>query len=518
MHNPKPVPYSRIITLILFVILTIIGLIFSLYLFLSVRSVYMYVIATAFTALTLISGFFNVTTAYLYYRSFLYDSYLEGIRSRLKALGPLPSVAIAMPVYNEDVKLIERNMSRLQEMDYPREKLAFYLLDDSTEEHVREELKAFSKANGITYMHRSKRKGFKAGAMNNMLRRCREEFIAIFDYDEYLTNTSFLKDVLPYFSDQKISYVQTEKQYSKGTFFSDTINLFDAFFFKFIQPARALNNTAIFAGSCGIIRTSHLAAIGGFPEYIIEDTFFSFESDSKGFKSLYLPKVYALGKPIKTFTELVQQQWRYNYGDNQFIYYLLRRHTAPNQKRKFSALSKIDYMTHGFGLNYISVVLLMFTLVSVLIVFSQFSISNISLYSILGGTNINLDLEILGISAFSLSVLAPVVLTKMHFKSIRKGFMIFLLNFALVFIRVKAALSALFNLNYQVLWEGSKDGRRRKKVTYAIRNSFMEIFFSAALFILSLSAMTIDNISGGLWLFWYGILYVSTFYMFYRYG
>ena len=39
-------------------------------------------------------------------------------------------------------------------------------------------------------------------------------------------------------------------------FLSDSINLFDAFFFKFIQPARAFNNTAIFSGSCGIIRRS----------------------------------------------------------------------------------------------------------------------------------------------------------------------------------------------------------------------------------------------------------------------
>lgn len=518
MEDTKKIPYSRLATLTLFIILTIIGLIFSLYLFFSVHSIYMYVIAACFAVLTLVSGFFNITTSYLYYRSFLYEEYLGQIKKNLKPIASYPTVAVAVPVYNEDPELIEKNLSRLTEMDYPKEKLKFYLLDDSTNEGIRQGLKSFSARHGITYIHREKRTGFKAGALNNMMAICKEDFVAIFDYDEYLTNTGFLKDTLPYFADDKLSYVQTEKMYAKGTFFSETVNLFDSFFFKFIQPARALNNTAIFAGSCGIIRSSYLRQIGGFPEYVIEDTFFSYESDSKGYKSLFIPEVYALGKPIKTFSELVQQQWRYNYGDNQFIYYILRRGDTHGKKRKFSALTKIDYMTHGFGLNYISVILLMFTVISIFIVFSQFSIANISFSTIFVGNNINWDLEILGISAFSLSVLTPVVLTKMHFKSISKGFMIFLLNFALVFVRVKAAFSALLNIDYKTPWEGRNVTGPGKKLSYALKNSFVEIFFSAALFVLSAFAFMVDNISGGFWLFWYSILYVSTFYMFYRYG
>ena len=43
---------------------------------------------------------------------------------------------------------------------------------------------------------------------------------------------------------------------------------------------------------------------------VIEDTFFSFESDEKNFRSLYIPKVYALGRPLATFTALVKQQKR----------------------------------------------------------------------------------------------------------------------------------------------------------------------------------------------------------------
>ena len=59
--------------------------------------------------------------------------------------------------------------------------------------------------------------------------------------------------------------------------------------------------------------------LGGFPEYIIEDTFFSFESDMHDFKSLYFRRCTRTGKPITTFTELVKAA----------VALQLRRHAVP---------------------------------------------------------------------------------------------------------------------------------------------------------------------------------------------
>ena len=174
-------------------------------------------------------------------------------------------------------------------------------------------------------------------------------------------------------------------------------------------------------------------SIGGFPSFVTEDTFFSFESDVKGFKSLYVPKVYALGKPIVTFTELVKQQWRYNYGDTQFIGYFFN-HLRKKEKRKtLSPLSRIDYFTHGMGLNYISVIIIVFTVLSILITFSQFPITNLKLTNLLTANYISFDLEVIGLTALALSVATPMFLAKMYFNSFKKGFMMFLLNFALAF-------------------------------------------------------------------------------------
>lgn len=508
----------RGVSVALFVIITILGMGFSIYILLKVHTIYMFVLAILFMILSAVSGFFNAFTSYCYYRSYLYDEHLKDIQKNVKPLKDHPTVALAMPVFNEDPELVERNLSRLMEMNYPKARLNYYLLDDSTDAKIQKELENFSRRKGIRYVHRADRKGFKAGALNNFAMNAKEEFLAIFDYDEHLIDKNFLLDLLPYFENKKLSYVQTEKKFAKGTFFSDTVDIFHAFFFKFIQPSRALNNTAIFAGSCGLIRVSCLKAMGGFPEYVTEDTFFSFESDANGFESLYIPKNYALGEPITKFTHLAKQQWRYNYGDTQFLSYFFNRISGSKSKKPKSVLLIVDYVTHGFGLNYISGVLILFTLVSVLIVFSGLTIvPNFTIGSILSGNQASLGFEILGVSAFLLSLLTPMLVTKLYFKSLSKGFMMLILNFSLSFIRTKAAIMAMFSVKGHNTWTGASFLNSERKLLFALKNSVVETAFSAGLFVLGAIAIVINNLYGGIWLMGYGVFYISTVYMLYKY-
>ena len=503
----------RVITVFLFILLSAAGLAFSFYLFSVANTTYIWAIALGFFLLSLLSGFFNVSASILYYRSYFYGIYLERIKKGLKPLTNLPTVAVVVAVYNEDVTRVKNTLLGLKKMNYPEDKIKFYLLDDSTKENGINKLSKFSRENKIEYIHRSARNGFKAGALNNMLSKSGEEFIAIFDYDETLTNPDFLMDTLPYFQDPKLAYIQTEKTHSKGNLFSDSVKMFDAFFFKFIEPARALNNTAIFAGSCGIIRRKALEATKGFPEYIIEDTFFSFESDRMHYKSLYIPKVYALGKPIKKFTELIKQQWRYNYGDTQFISYFFKRRKSLRR----SPLSHMDYIVHGFGLNYISVTLILFTIISIFIVFSSVPFVNLTVHQILQAKYLSTDLEIFGTMSLILSFFIPVVLTKIYFHSVKKGFMLFGLNFALAFVRMKAAVAAILRMNPTVHWNRQRSSMK-KNILFSIMNTKLELTFAGAIFVLSYFAIITAHLTGGVWLMWYGIMYLFTTIFLYKYG
>ncbi len=508
----------RGISIFLFSVLTILGIGFSIYLMVVTNTILSRVVALAFLILSAVSGFFNTFTSYSYYRSYLYDKHLEKIQKKLKPMKGFPLVAVAVPVYNEDTAMTERNFLRLMEVDYPKDRVNFYLLDDSTDPAIRKELERFSRKHNVRYIHRDDRRNFKAGALNNFAMNAKEEFLAIFDYDEYLVDTRFILDLLPYFNNKKLSYAQTEKRFQKGTFFSDTVDIFHGFFFKFIQPSRALNNTGIFAGSCGIIRTSYLKKIGGFPEYVTEDTFFSFESDANGYESIYIPRHYALGAPITKFSHLAKQQWRYNYGDTQFLGYFVGKLLGKSNKKPKSKWLLVDYVTHGFGLNYISVVLIIFTIVSVAIVFSGLTV--VPNMIIPGGFLLGspeMIFETLGVLAFVLSLMAPVIVTKLYFGSLKKGFMMLLLNFALAFIRAKAALFAVFSKTVKNSWTGISFLKSEKNIIFALKNSIVETAFSGILFLLGIVAVMINNLYGGLWLIGYGIFYISTAYMFYRY-
>jgi cellulose synthase (UDP-forming) len=505
---------GRLLTVFLFLILSIAGLIFSVYLFYVANSLYMFTLAVSFTALSLIAGFFNVYASIWYFRSYFYKGYLKKINDSLRPLNKLPSVAIVMPVYNEDPDMVERNIKSIKRMNY-KGKLEIFVADDSSERSYSNRIEAVCRKLGITFVHRDDRRGYKAGAINNVIINCtRAEFFAVFDADEYLVNRNFLMDLLPYFNDKKMAYIQTEKRYAKGTFFSDCVDIFDAFFFKFIQPARALDNNAIFAGSCGVIRRSAFLKTGGFPEYVIEDTFFSFETDMHGFKSLYIEKVYALGRPVKTFTELAKMQWRYNYGDTQFISYYFKRKGYRNRKTPFSVP---NYVTHGFGLNYISVVLIFFTIISVGIVFSAAPFAHIDLFTLTHGT-FSLYLELLGFFAFTLSLLTPALLTKIYFKSLSKGIMVFLLNYALAFVRTKAAIATFLDRNPGIHWNKLKYRGLSGNILFSLRNTKTEVAFMSIMFGLSAFAFSQYNIAGGMWLAWYGILYLLATLFLYKYG
>jgi cellulose synthase (UDP-forming) len=489
------------------------GIGFSLYLFSVAHTMQMWAVSIFFMLLAISAAFFSIFTAYMYYKAKDCDEYINELRSKNKPLVTFPTVAIVMPVFNEDTGTIEKNVKRLMEMNYPKEKLTYYLLDDSTDKKIAATLEAFSSKNGVRYIHRENRNGFKAGAFNNMLHQSKEDFIALFDYDEYLTNTNFLMDLLPFFEDKKLCYLQTEKHFAKGNFFSDTVDLFNGFFFKFIQSARIFDNTAMFAGSCGIIRTKTIKELGGFPEYVTEDTFFSFESDMHGYKGLYIPGVYALGEPMNTFTSVAKQQWRYNYGVNQFMMYYLKH----ANKKNLSTKAKIEYMVHGFGLNFLSLVLILFTIASVLLVFFAFPFSSFTISQFISQPTVLQYLEILGMFSFLLSLTVPVILTKIYFKSLKKGLMLFALNFALAFIRTKAAIAAIFNRSPYLSWT-KVNGKNTHNFYTALTKTRVELTFSAFLFVAAFAALWTRNTTGGIWLCWYGAMFVLTTILFYKYG
>src|SRR5688572_1420848 len=99
-------------------------------------------------------------------------------------LAKLPRVTVQLPIYNE-MYVVERLVDAVCQIDYPRELLEIQILDDSTDgtTAISEACVERKRSEGfdIHLIHRANRHGFKAGALENGLKRATSDFIAIFD-------------------------------------------------------------------------------------------------------------------------------------------------------------------------------------------------------------------------------------------------------------------------------------------------------------------------------------------------
>ena len=95
-------------------------------------------------------------------------------------------MTIQLPIFNE-MYVVDRLVDAVCRIDYPKELLEIQVLDDSTDETTAVSELAVRRwaAQGfdISYLHRTDRTGFKAGALDEGLKVAKGQFVAIFDAD-----------------------------------------------------------------------------------------------------------------------------------------------------------------------------------------------------------------------------------------------------------------------------------------------------------------------------------------------
>src|SRR5687768_459361 len=150
--------------------------------------------------------------AHLVYQCFRHRRRIEVGQRRVEiAEADLPTVTVQLPIFNE-ATVAARLIEATGRLDYPVHKLEIQVLDDSTDETVRiaREAVELLAARGIDAQHvrRPSRHGYKAGALDYGLASAKGELIAIFDAD-FIPQSSFLRDVVGHFQDQRTGMVQT---------------------------------------------------------------------------------------------------------------------------------------------------------------------------------------------------------------------------------------------------------------------------------------------------------------------
>lgn len=232
----------------------------------------------------------------------------------------IPFVTIQLPVYNEQY-MMERLLENISKLEYPSSKLEIQVLDDSTDDSVRdtaERIKAL-KATGLDIHHirRTNRTGFKAGALKDGLKIAKGDFIAIFDAD-FMPSGDWLKKTVIYFKDEEIGVVQTRwghinREYSTLT----RIQAFalDAHFTLEQVGRNAKGHFINFNGTAGIWRKECILDAGNWEgDTLTEDLDLSYRAQLKNWKFKYLEDVETPAELPVVISAARSQQFRWNKG------------------------------------------------------------------------------------------------------------------------------------------------------------------------------------------------------------
>jgi len=261
-----------------------------------------------------------------------------------------PSVDIYIPTYNESLEVVRATVVAALDMDWPKDKLNVYLLDDGR----REEFARYCARVGATHLTRSDNKHAKAGNINAALLKTDGDFIAIFDCD-HVPSRTFLKISMGVLIQQdNMSLVQTPHHFFTPDPFERNLRLFrkvpneGELFYGLMQPGNDFWNAAFFCGSCAVIRRTMLEEVGGIAvETVTEDAHTALKLHAMGYDSAYIAIPQAAGLATETISAHVGQRTRWGRGMAQIF-----RVDNPIFKRGLSLGQRLCYFNGMFHFFY----------------------------------------------------------------------------------------------------------------------------------------------------------------------
>ncbi|MGD8342828.1 MAG: glycosyltransferase family 2 protein, partial [Desulfobacterales bacterium] len=259
-----------------------------------------------------------------------------------------PHVTIQLPIYNERY-VVERLIESVCSIDWPGHLLEVQVLDDSTDDtaNIARAMVAKMKAAGvdIVYIHRSDRKGFKAGALRDGLRLAKGSLVAVFDAD-FIPAPDFLKESVPYFQDPRIGMLQTRwghinSDYSLLTR-AQSIGIDGHFGVE--QASRAWSGLFMnFNGTGGVWRKKTIQEAGGWQaDTLTEDLDLSYRAQLKGWKLMFASQVVCPAEIPVTINAFKSQQHRWAKGSIQTA----RKNLGKLFRSDVSWLVKIQAFLH----------------------------------------------------------------------------------------------------------------------------------------------------------------------------
>ncbi|WP_286790450.1 MULTISPECIES: UDP-forming cellulose synthase catalytic subunit [unclassified Pseudomonas] len=228
-----------------------------------------------------------------------------------------PSVDIYIPTYNEDLAVVRSTVLASLGIDWPKDKLNIYILDDGKRESFRQ----FAAEVGVHYLIRSDNRHAKAGNLNAAMKVTKGDFLVIFDCD-HIPTSSFLQMTMGWFlKSPKLGVMQTPHHFLSPDPFERNLGNFrrtpneNTLFYGLVQNGNDMWDATFFCGSCAILRRTAVESIGGFAvETVTEDAHTSLRLHRNGWTSAYIRIPQAAGLATESLSAHIGQRIRWARG------------------------------------------------------------------------------------------------------------------------------------------------------------------------------------------------------------
>lgn len=307
-----------------------------------------------------IFGLHRYYLVYLYYRT----RHRRPVAPPLESLDEIPFVTVQLPIFNERY-VAPRLIRTVCRFDYPKDRMEIQVLDDSTDDTtaiVEKEIELHRERGfQISHIRRSDREGFKAGALNEGLKRAQGEFIAVFDAD-FVPSKDFLKEIIPHLSQDKgIGMVQARWEHLNRdyAFLTQAQSILLDGHFIIEHTARSRSQCFFnFNGTAGVWRKQCIQSVGGWSgDTLTEDIDLSYRAQMAGWNFIYLDEVVAPAELPVDMNALKTQQHRWAKGSVQVAKKLL----PALLKGRYPFRVKMEAFFHlAANFNYVLIALLSF--------------------------------------------------------------------------------------------------------------------------------------------------------------
>ncbi|MFD2515352.1 glycosyltransferase [Pontibacter locisalis] len=234
----------------------------------------------------------------------------------------------------EPHSMIVNTLEAIQRIRYPH---TTYLCDEGDDPY----LKAQCKRLGVVHVTRTDKINAKAGNINNALKQATGDICLILDPD-HVPEPEFLDEVLPYFENPEIGFVQVVQAYSNR---KESLVAYGAaeqtysFYGPMMMGMNSYGTVQAIGANC-TFRREALDSIGGHAAGLAEDMHTAMQLHAKGWKSVYVPKILTRGLVPATLGSYYKQQIKWARGTFELLFAVY-----PKLFRHFTLRQKVHYFT-----------------------------------------------------------------------------------------------------------------------------------------------------------------------------